>query len=258
MPDGVLISTPTSHLLPVRWRGAPAMLKVAVTDDERLGGALMAWWAGDGAAPVLACEDHALLMERAEGGRSLARMSRTGGDDEACAVLCAVAARLHAPRPSPPSGLIPLAERFRPLNSAASAHGGVLVRCAELAAAALADQAEPAVLHGDLHQDNVLDFGLRSWLAIDPKGLWGERAFDFANIFTNPDLSDPEPAVAIVRETFERRLDIVTKRAALERPRLLRWIVAWAGLSAAWMLEDGASPFISLRVAELGIAALYG
>ncbi len=84
----------------------------------------------------------------------------------------------------------------------------------------------------------------------------GERAFDFANIFTNPDLSDPEPAVAIIRETFERRLDIVTMQAALERPRLLRWIVAWAGLSAAWMPEDGASPCISLCVAELGLASL--
>jgi aminoglycoside/hydroxyurea antibiotic resistance kinase len=42
------------------------------------------------------------------------------------------------------------------------------------------------VLHGDLHHGNVLDFGLRGWLAIDPKGLLGERGFDFANIFTNP------------------------------------------------------------------------
>jgi streptomycin 6-kinase len=37
----------------------------------------------------------------------------------------------------------------------------------------------------------VLDFGACGWLAIDPKRLAGERGFDFANIFTNPDLADP-------------------------------------------------------------------
>jgi hypothetical protein len=29
----------------------------------------------------------------------------------------------------------------------------------------------------------------RSWLAIDPKALFGERAFEFANLFLNPDLA---------------------------------------------------------------------
>lgn len=43
------------------------------------------------------------------------------------------------------------------------------------------------VLHGDIHHGNILDFGAHGWLAIDPKGLLGERGFDFANIFCNPD-----------------------------------------------------------------------
>lgn len=44
-----------------------------------------------------------------------------------------------------------------------------------------------AVLHGDLHHGNVLDFGPLGWLAIDPKGLHGESGFDYANILSNPD-----------------------------------------------------------------------
>jgi streptomycin 6-kinase len=52
-------------------------------------------------------------------------------------------------------------------------------------------------LHGDLHHENVLDFGERRWLAIDPHGLHGERFFDFANIFTNPDLMIPVIASAV-------------------------------------------------------------
>ena len=46
------------------------------------------------------------------------------------------------------------------------------------------------MLHGDLHHANVLDLGSSSWLAIDPKGLKGEQGFDYANIFTSPDLGN--------------------------------------------------------------------
>ena len=93
------------------------------------------------------------------------------------------------------------------------------------------------VLHGDIHHGNILDFGPRGWLAIDPKGLTGERAFDYANIFCNPDL---ETATSPGR--LARRAEVVAEAAALNRGRLLQWIVAWAGLSAAFSIEDGASP----------------
>jgi streptomycin 6-kinase len=102
----------------------------------------------------------------------------------------------------------------------------------------------------------VLDFGVRGWLAIDPKGLLGERGFDFANIFTNPDLADPTHPVATEPGRFARRVEVVVQAARLKRERLLRWILAWAGLSAAWFLTDGDSAAIDLRVAELAAAEL--
>jgi len=40
------------------------------------------------------------------------------------------------------------------------------------------------------------------------------------------------------------------------RERLLRWILAWTRLSAAWFLSDGESAAIDLRVAELAAAEL--
>jgi streptomycin 6-kinase len=256
IPDGNPIVTNSSRLLPVRHRGKPAMLKLATEEEERLGGVLMEWWDGDGAARVLARDDNALLLERAEGTASLAEMARTGRDDEACRVLCAVAARLHAPRPKPLPELIPLAHWFRELEPAAAAHGGILIRCTATARSLLAEPREIGVLHGDLHHGNVLDFGARGWLAIDPKRLVGERDFDFANIFTNPDLDDPTHPVATQPDRFARRLQVVTEAASLERERLLRWILAWTGLSAAWFLGDGDSAAIDLRVAELAAAEL--
>ncbi len=256
VPDGDPIATPAARLLPVRQHGRPAMLKLSFEEDERAGGVLMAWWDGDGAARVLAGDVDALLLERAMGPASLADMARTGQDDEACRILCSVAARLHAPRAKPLPELVPLAHWFRELEPAAAAHGGILARCAETARALLAEPREVGALHGDLHHDNVLDFGARGWLAIDPKRLLGERGFDFANIFTNPDLADPTRPVATDPARFARRLAVVTEAARLERKRLLLWILAWCGLSAAWFLGDGDPADIDLRVAGMAAAEL--
>jgi streptomycin 6-kinase len=241
-----------SHLLPVRHGGEPAMLKVALNQEEREGAALMAWYGGEGAARVLAHEGAALLLERASGGRSLAVMARAGKDDAATAILCKVVARLHAPRRRPaPTMLAPLPVWFRQLEPAARAHGGVLVEAAAAAGRLLAAPRQEAVLHGDVHHGNVLDFGRRGWLAIDPKGLHGERGFDYANLFCNP---DPETAAAPGR--LARRAALVARAADLEPTRLLQWILAYAGLSAAWTIGDGADPALPLAVAAIAAAEL--
>jgi streptomycin 6-kinase len=257
VPDGEPVVTHAAQLLPVLRHGESAMLKLSLEEDERLGGAVMEWWSGDGAARVLAREPHALLLERATGSASLSDMARTGGDDEACRILCRTAARLHAPRARSLPDLTPLAQWFRELEPAARTYGGILLRSAETAEALLHDQREIVVLHGDLHHDNVLDFGERGWLAIDPKHIIGERGFDFANIFTNPDLADPTRPVATEPGRFARRLDIVAEAAKLDRLRLLSWILAWTGLSAAWYLgDDDPMAEIDLHIAKLAATEL--
>ena len=249
IPDGPPIHTHSSDLLPVRYRGSPAMLKIAREAEEKFGGLLMRWWDGDGAAPVLAQEGDALLLERATGTRSLARMADDGRDDEATRILCAAAARLHAPRAKPLPELIGLEPWFEQLWPAPSKYGGIFAESARTARLLLDDPREVGALHGDLHHDNVLDFGDRGWLAIDPKRLRGERGFDYANIFCNP-----EERTDVARERFHRRVGIVAEAARIERKRLLQWILAWCGLSAAWRLDDGQSAEIDLPIAELALA----
>ena len=100
IPDGSPIITTNARLLPVRYGGEPAMLKLAIAEEERAGHMLMEWWDGDGAARVLARADEAVLMERAKGTATLADMAYAGQDDEACRKLCAVAARLTPPEQS--------------------------------------------------------------------------------------------------------------------------------------------------------------
>lgn len=250
-PDGDPIVTRNSRLLPVRQHGAPAMLKIAVEPEEIAGGRLMVWWSGEGAARVIAHSGDALLLERAVGGMSLADLARTGRDDEAATIICNAVAKLHAPRTGLPPDLVPLNEWFRELEPAAANHAGILALSASTARELLAAPRDTALLHGDIHHDNILHFGERGWLAIDPKGLVGERSFDYANIFCNPD-----HATATAPDKFARRIDVVTTAARLDRKRVLQWILAWSGLSAAWHIGAGTPPDTALRVAALAAAEM--
>ena len=255
-PDGDAIVTASSLLLPVRRNGERAMLKIAVTEEEKIGGRIMAWWDGHGAAKVLAAMDDAFLLERANGEIGLANLARGGRDEEATNIICGAVATLHTPRPTSPPKLPALSQWFGDLEQAAASHGGSFQRAAGIARNLIGDVREPTVLHGDIHHGNILDFGEAGWLAIDPKGVFVERAFDYANLFCNPDLSDPSVSVATIPARFERRLEIVCAAAGLDQRNLLQWILAWSGLSATWSVSDGRSPEIALRVGALAAAAL--
>jgi len=88
--DGNPIRTPSSDLLPVLRGNAPAMLKIARTDEEQRGAAVLDWYRGLGAVRVLEIDGAAVLMERAACSRSLVEMVRTGRDDDATRILCLV------------------------------------------------------------------------------------------------------------------------------------------------------------------------
>ncbi len=258
--DGLPFQTSTSALQRVHLKDDTlAFLKVALCEEERRGAALLRWWNGEGAVRVLAFHRNTVLLECACGGRSLTRMAQTGEDDEASRIICHVAARLHnqvvpdSPELMSPSipQFIPLAQCFHSLALAAATQGGIFQELSAIADSLLATPQQVVALHGDLHHGNVLDAGMRGWLCIDPKGYLGERGFDHANIFCNPDYP-----TAIQPERFERRVNIVAEAAQLERHRLLSWVATWAGLSAAWHLEDGGNPDTALAVASLALCAL--
>lgn len=237
--DGAPVHTAAAELLPVRTAtGEPAMLKRTTAPEELAGFGLLEWWAGHGAARVLAREGNVLLMERAAGSADLLQWSLRDADADAAAsdVLCGVLARLHAPRAAPAPPLQPLAAWFEALDAQAAVRGGLFARCAMIANALLADPDTRDVvpLHGDCHHRNVLHFGARGWLAIDPKDRIGERGFDYAQLLCNPDLPHAaDPA------RFARQLVQVSVRSGLQPARLARWTAARAGLSAVWFLEDG-------------------
>jgi streptomycin 6-kinase len=244
--DGGTFETHSSLLKPVIYKGKRAMLKVPFSAEERRSCLLMFCYDGNGAAQVWEYDKTALLMDRALGAGSLKQMVAEGNEDEANQIICTVAKKLHAVNCLHIDELIPLQKWFQPLEPAAAKYGGMLVNCHRVAGDLLSTPIDNVILHGDIHYENILDSGIRGWVAIDPKGLTGERGFDFANIFCNP---DSKTATSPVR--LSRQVKLVAKEAGLDSKRLLNWIIAWAGLSAAFMLEDGEDAHVPLTVAHI-------
>jgi streptomycin 6-kinase len=95
----------------------------------------------------------------------------------------------------------------------------------------LASIRDPVALYGDLHHFNILRSKNADWLAIDPKGLVGDRCFDVCQFLQNP---GPLPT-----DVNRRRLDIFCAELGLDRQRVKDWCLVHAILDACWEFEDG-------------------
>ncbi len=181
----------------------------------------------------------AMLLERLQPG---GRLTAVEDDEEATSIAAGVMKRLW--RPAPANHAFPSvsdwAQGFDRLRHRFGGGTGPmpkeLVQEAEsLFADLLATEGEPLLLHGDLHQENVLSARREPWLAIDPKGVVGEAAYDTAALLHNPVemLGVPDP-----KRRTERRLDVLSEKLGLDRDRIRAWGFAQAVLAAYWCLED--------------------
>lgn len=93
-------------------------------------------------------------------------------------------------------------------------------------------QTDLYLLHGDLHHYNILQASKDSWLAIDPKGLIGEREYDLIQFLIN-NLENKD-----ILTVIDKRIDLLVKHLTLDKKRILLWGFAHAVLSTCWSLED--------------------
>ena len=100
----------------------------------------------------------------------------------------------------------------------------------------LTSSGEQVLLHGDLHHLNILSNERNSWLAIDPKGLIGEREFEICTFLRNP---GPQLLTTMnTKQVILRRLDQIVEHTGFERERILLWSIVNAVLVAWWCIED--------------------
>lgn len=224
--------------------GPPAVLKLSFPGDREFetGAEALRLFDGRGAARLLELDlpNGAMLLERVEPGAPLAGLE--DDDERATRVVARVMKSLQ--RPAPPGHPFPTVfERTRALARLRERFGGgtgplpagLVGEAEHLFEALISSQEPPVLLHGDLHHDNVLSSDRESWLAIDPKGVVGEPAFDVGAMLHNPAglLETSRP-----RETLERRVRVLSEELGVEAERVRGWGVSQAVLSACWSLED--------------------
>lgn len=90
------------------------------------------------------------------------------------------------------------------------------------------------LLHSDLHHENILS-SERGWLAIDPKGVIGEKEFEVAAFMRNPIKRAKENL--LTKEILVNRLDTISGKLNLNRQRILDWAFAQTVLSAIWNIQ---------------------
>jgi streptomycin 6-kinase len=224
--------------------GEPAALKVGmVTVETAQEAEALTRWAGRGAVRLLRAEPEqgALLLERLHADVSLRSLPEARATLEATETI----RRLWLPlEPGHPFRTLPdlvtdQLERLRQRAEqpyAAEARA-ITEEAARTAAALLADPPPASLLHGDFHQGNVLAGERAPWLAIDPKPLAGDPAYDLAWLVRDRLATlagSPGPAAAA-----RRRIRTLADSLELDADRLRGWTLFRAAEAGLWSLSVG-------------------
>lgn len=234
--DGRPMHGVAALVLPVTRRdGTPAALKLQLLDDETAGEPVaLRLWDGDGAVRLL---DHdpatgTMLLERLDSTRSLAHLPDA---HESVLVIAGLLAHLTS-FPAPPGlrRLGDIAHRMlertpRALEQIADPRARRLLTDCAAAVREVADEPGDRLLHWDLHEENVLASTRAPWLAIDPKPLAGDPAFELW-----PALDNRFDADDVLW-----RFDALTDTLGLDRPRALAWTYGRLLQNCLWDIEDG-------------------
>lgn len=230
-----------------RASGEPAVLKIGFPGDREFFSEAAALRAYDGRGMARLLEfdgpSAAMLIERLDSGRPLEQLP---DDDEATRIAAQVMLALWREPPEQERESLITASRwgkgFARLRAEFGGGTGpfparLVERAERLWAELEADPAgPPMLLHGDLHHWNILSAQRSPWLAIDPKGLIAEPAYEPGALLRNP--WPDMPGVTQLLRCLPRRLAILEEMLGIDRQRMLAWSYAQAVLSSWWTYED--------------------
>jgi streptomycin 6-kinase len=242
--DGASMHGECALVVPVRTADdTSAVLKVGWPHEEAEHEHLaLRFWDGQGAAKLLRADPRrsALLLERLD-QQDLTSLPTL----EACEVVADIYADLHVAASPEFRTLSSLCERWSPRLEAIRTHSRLPRRYVDRAAALTRELAadpltDGRIIHADLHYYNVLRGERAPWLAIDPKPISGDPAFEVAPLLWNnwAEVIGSGDARATIRSRFETVVDV----AGIDEERAKAWVVVRMLVNAMWEIEDPSPP----------------
>ena len=197
---------------------------------------------GFGAVSVLRKQKNALLLQQAIPGCSLKGSTFKNGKKN-IEIACSTAQKLHkAPFPSK-ADFPHIMDWLATLDKDWGIPMEHLLRARKLKRQLSSNFTGSSVLlHGDLHQDNILSHG-NEWLVIDPKGVIGHPINELWAC-----VEEPSHDLRYISEYFGYPFDNVIK-----------WYYVHLILAACWQAEDNLDPSLFLKLANevLPLVNLY-
>lgn len=226
----------------------PVVLKIGIKSEllKREAEAL-AFFKDFGAVNLIDSCNDALLMIKCSPGKSLMEYF-PNHDDEAIEIAADVIRILHSANQTTCS-FITLDDLLSELNGDYNLPNGYLQKAREIARHLLETTRNKVVMHGDLHQDNILHDG-NEWKIIDPSPVLGDPIYELTSFMINPidRLWKYENAQEIVRN----RLDKFSRIMQIDAERLAQWTFVKSALCVIWTTGTAA------RNDRKALARLFG
>lgn len=229
--------------------GTDAVLKIVLPHDEaRHEAAALQAWAGRGAVRLLAHEpaDWALLLERVLPGTPLTTSTLPADERlRAAAAVHRALTGLPVGLPTDVSHLTDVCQVWaRQLVDRAGraavegeldVDGGLVAHAHDLLRSLPVAGPADVVLHGDLNPGNLLEGPDGRWVAIDPKPVRGDPAYDLWPLLeqVDPPLRTSDPARVLAERTA-----LLADELAIEGSRIAAWAFARCTESALWRWDE--------------------
>ena len=221
--------------------GRDVVLKILLWDDaQKYEPRALRYFNGQGCVELLAHDEqyHALLLPYIKPGETL-RSLFPADDEQATRILVDTCKKLHAhPISDADVTFFPTVAQW--LTALDNEYIGIpkhLIEDARSRAKNLLNRKSTMyVLHGDLHHENILHDS-DTWIAIDPKGVIGEREYEFGAFIRNPypDLiARPD-----VQNIISKRIEFCSNLSGCDAQRITDWAFVQAVMAACWVHERG-------------------
>jgi streptomycin 6-kinase len=257
-PDGEFSDLTFNFTLPVRLSdNETAVLKLGPHPRGRAReAAALKAYDGEGAVQLLksSAEDGVLLLSRATPGEQLKSLLLKTADDEGVTeIACGVVEKLLASEAERANHThistwgLGFEKHLREYENG-PIDSKLVDRADRLFKQLIRTSPSETLLHGDLHHSNILSSD-NGWLAIDPKGVWGDPTFEVGAFVRNP---MPELLTfSDLEQKILNRMEILSDNLSLDIERVWAWSYAQSVLAAIWAVRDQTEVARWLKVTEI-------